>query len=806
MLISLKKTTIAILLAIVTVQYTYSQNIHVKPKKVKASSFHSDGHRSSRGYTRYIHDSNKNTAWAPKGTKARNPKSGIGEYVNFKFAKKHIFKEFKIYNGVYGYRWYKKNNRATKISLTFDGNRKIEYSLKDTQNQQTFKIPNIKSSSIRLTILDKKLGTHEKADEYTLGITDISFYALNQLLYDIKRLPLGTSKSTYAKIVKKLSTKIYRRSKVKVDINKYKIDGHTLLAYAIKSGNYNLTLALLENGASVSSVNIGHLSKQNTNEEFANFANHVKNKRVIYQQDVNTLKSNRNFSLIELQQFSKKLSKDYYYLWEEEKKEFKKLIVSKESNAYLRDLKDKVSEIISKPHNKNTLELAAKFNSHNYNRLQKIDYSERKKLNEKLKQKINEILSDLTLETQSQISNWSTFSDLAALNNSYNRFKKKYKKYNNYESVKNIREAYKNQKALIIENSYDLIASKVENTNDLDFIEVMEKIYFKNINKTPKIRNLITLTNSKKTQLKSIISERRNKIITSLKYSLDSIEIKAAKLRNRAATQRVKLENKYKVKLPSHSQLATMLSNFITVKNKPTKRNKDKFVRYIEELGYIKTSKEVYSDINVFKNKKNYKITIVTIPKREAISLVFPKVNKDITKLYYEQFRSNLRPTFKTTKNPINYNNNSNLNTKGFTDDKNNFIYEISYKKKELRVSIFSNFFLERPIAMKRLDYNKFKLTSYSSYSNIYLKKGEKIKIKATNPASKYHQPSGYKTNSNTFDKRFNHNALIAKIGDSDWFYVGKGKIITAQNSGILRFKINNKYKSLYPYIIEYSY
>ncbi|NVK52422.1 MAG: hypothetical protein HWD85_05765 [Flavobacteriaceae bacterium] len=802
MLISLKKITIAILMTIVTAQYTSSQIINVKPKKVKASSFHSGG------YTRYIHDSNKNTAWAPKGTKSRNPKSGIGEYINFKFSKKYIFKEFKIYNGVYGYRWYKKNNRATKISLTFDGNRKIEYSLKDTQNQQTFKIPNIKSSSIRLTILDKKLGTHKKADEYTLGISDVSFYALNQLLYDIKQLPLGTSKRAYTKIIKKLSTKIYRRSKVKVDINKYKIDGHTLLAYAIKSGNYNLTLALLENGASVSSVNIGHLSKQNTNEEFADFANHVKNKRVIYQQDVNTLKSNHNFSLMELQQFSKKLSKDYYYLWDEEKKEFKELIVSKESYAYLRDLKDKVSEIISKPHNKNTLELATKFNSHNYNRLQKIDYSERKKLNEKLKQKINEILSDLTLETQSQISNWSTFSDLAALNNSYNRFKKEYKKYNNYESVKNIREAYKNQKALIIENSYDLIASKVENTNDLDFIEVMEKIYFKNINKTPKIRNLITLTNSKKTQLRSIISERRNKIISSLKYSLDSIEIKAAKLRNRAATQRVKLENKYKVKLPSHSQLATMLSNFITVKNKPTKRNKDKFVRYIEELGYIKTSKEVYSDINIFKNNRNHKITIVTTKKdiAETISLDFPKASKDMIKLYYEQFASNLRDVFKTTKDPNHYNNSTNLNKKRFTDDKTDFIYVISYENKKLNVSILSKFFLENPIVMKRLDYNKFKLTSYSSYSNIYLKKGEKIKIKATNPASKYHQPSGYKTNSNTFDKRFNHNALIAKIGDSDWFYVGKGKTITAQNSGILRFKINNKYKSIYPYIIEYSY
>lgn len=94
---------------------------------------------------------------------------------------------------------------------------------------------------------------------------------------------------------------------------------------------------------------------------------------------------------------------------------------------------------------------------------------------------------------------------------------------------------------------------------------------------------------------------------------------------------------------------------------------------------------------------------------------------------------------------------------------------------------------------------NKIEVNSYTTYSNIFIKKGDKVYLKATG-AIKYGPLAGsggpegidgyefYSANAN-----FKHGSLLGKIGeDGNWFLIGSYKTFTANDSGKLFLMVND--------------
>ena len=113
----------------------------------------------------------------------------------------------------------------------------------------------------------------------------------------------------------------------------------------------------------------------------------------------------------------------------------------------------------------------------------------------------------------------------------------------------------------------------------------------------------------------------------------------------------------------------------------------------------------------------------------------------------------------------------------------------------------------------KTIGANKIEVDSYMNSTNIVVKKGDKIYLRATGTVSlgvlagkgtpegiegfkSYNQVSG-----------INHGALMGKIGSGEWFLVGTAKTIVAARSGVLQLAINDgePINNSGSFIVDYS-
>lgn len=93
---------------------------------------------------------------------------------------------------------------------------------------------------------------------------------------------------------------------------------------------------------------------------------------------------------------------------------------------------------------------------------------------------------------------------------------------------------------------------------------------------------------------------------------------------------------------------------------------------------------------------------------------------------------------------------------------------------------------------------NIIKVSSYSNYTTITLKKGDIITLKASGeitlgPFAGTTSPEGIEGYTiYNYVPGFKQGSLLGKIGDGEWFLVGNGQTITCQESGKLQLVVND--------------
>ena len=93
---------------------------------------------------------------------------------------------------------------------------------------------------------------------------------------------------------------------------------------------------------------------------------------------------------------------------------------------------------------------------------------------------------------------------------------------------------------------------------------------------------------------------------------------------------------------------------------------------------------------------------------------------------------------------------------------------------------------------------NIIKVSSYSNYTRIFLKKGNTITLKASGeitlgPFAGTTGPEGIEGYTiYNFVPGFKQGSLLGKIGDGEWFLVGNGQTITCEESGDLQLVVND--------------
>jgi hypothetical protein len=214
-------------------------------------------------------------------------------------------------------------------------------------------------------------------------------------------------------------------------------------------------------------------------------------------------------------------------------------------------------------------------------------------------------------------------------------------------------------------------------------------------------------------------------------------------------------------------------------------------------------SGELYSDINSFKNSKGFEIStanseVENNPQGSIAILLIRKAPKEIINLYVKELTSQLRESTKaanepkTLKNIVNYQSPYFVNSGGT-------LYTYAIKDGDLYVIANNNINAISLVTAARLNSNSIKVTPWSNNTDIHLSKGDVISFNVSGSV-KLGDFLGYKSadglkgyQSFSVYSRFNHGSLIGKIGDGDWFFIGKSSKITAQTAGHLRLMINDK-------------
>ncbi len=399
----------------------------VIPSKVKASNSH------IQSPAKHIIDGNLINNWGPR-TKygLRNPKAGLGESVTFKFDEDVEIRKFKIWAGSGTSKTrFLRNNRPTKIELSSDNGQSIILQLKDIFGFQEFDV-NLSGRKIAMTVLEKKLGEGDGSDLYTFPIAEVELYAIDELLGDlISYLKDGNEKKAKNTLVDIKKERDYK-------IETLRIDGYPILEFSIRSGLPDVTLALLnEYYVPIETANIKLLSRKNTNQEFADFAQKMSDIRNQFYSEVKKINEDSNPTLEQLLASEKKLEMEYLYLWDNEKKILLEAIGNK-------------------------LDLA---------------------LEKRMSNELN-ILGSIGSDLES-IEDIDLF---------YDGFIKRYEKYLGYSSVKKSISLIYSKKAEMVRANKDQIVELLDNAKSVSEINDIKKKYLTDIEiKTPTISKLLEL-------------------------------------------------------------------------------------------------------------------------------------------------------------------------------------------------------------------------------------------------------------------------------------------------------------------------
>ena len=377
-----------------------------------------------------------------------------------------------------------------------------------------------------------------------------------------------------------------------------------------------------------------------------------------------------------------------------------------------------------------------------------------------------------------------------------------YRKYQSYESIKSMNEYYKKKKTLFIENNANEIAKKAKELYSVKQLDSLLEQYLSNTNPTTAINTLEDLIKLRKQRIKKYLQEkeeeRRRKEFARINLIKENKAVIAQKRRE--------LEIKYESIFPSLDDLFEIKNLAAAIGKRTYDSDKSQFVNKLSRMGYSLIG-DIYADHNTFKNHKGFKIETWKLMNEDgsvkalSSSFTVENVPTDIIETYVMDITSNCRDRFSSRISPWSINQDFEEESP-FYAKSGGTLYRYKYQDGKFTVSAWDNSDAKSDVVAEKIGENKIKITPWTNYTHISLKKGDRIDLKAYGSITLgvFSVPcypngiSGFRTHN--IDSRYNHGCLLGKIGKGNWFYVGSEKTIVADRDGLLQLRINDDKES----------
>lgn len=525
----------------------------------------------------------------------------------------------------------------------------------------------------------------------------------------------------------------------------------------------------------------------------------IRTQRVKFNETKTYLKDDLSFE--ELVKQEKSINSNFGLLTTIEINEISDLINSKKVAAADKDLLLKKDYISSLPDNFSSLSQLDDFkynNSQLYKYASSIVKTELGALIENKKQQVLESLADF--EKEKLENTRFEISDIETVNKVFVSLKDTYRKYDDYNSVKSIYEHYKKKKTYFISTNAYEIANKAEDYYTVRELDGLYNQYLSNTNLTPNIEKLDDFITSRKERIQKYLrekeEERRRKELARENLIKEN--------RALVARKRKELKIKHESNLPTFDELHYILQSYLKLINIDGKYNVDDandFIRLVENKGYMrKRTTNISSDDETFENGRGFTIEASAFGSFDSehlafVSLSIPKASKELIQLYKLELTSGFRGVNKTSMNPSEIPQNDD-----FFLNSGRTIYNLKVDERGTLIATANrNTDAHWPIICERTNQNTLKVSSFCTYSDLYIKEGQTITLKVSGRIkvgawAGYSGPNGINgyTNYNKV-RRYKHGALLGKIGkDGEWFLIGGHKSIIAQKSGRLYVTIND--------------
>ncbi|WP_117881070.1 hypothetical protein [Aureibaculum luteum] len=403
----------------------------------------------------------------------------------------------------------------------------------------------------------------------------------------------------------------------------------------------------------------------------------------------------------------------------------------------------------------------------------------------------------------------SSDKNINTINNYYKSFDGSFSRYRQYNFVKNHFEAIKIKKTDIVTAMSSKIGLTILSQNELSKLKNINTTYLSNVTENSPVitvlkKQLTTKENSIK-QAQKIAAEKALAQKRAAEQIFTIAENKRQQTINNHKNRVVQLRKELRVEhgsnLPKFEALHVMLFYYLKlVKDNKMYKVKDAefFIRHVENTGYMREETGTISPFENFYNRSGFKIRASSIVGRTfaSIELTIPNASKKMIELYSKELVSEFRNIDKTIMTPsIMPTAKDNYILSGGTQ------YSLKVDAKgTLILEAMENRELAFPMLADKLQVDTWSVSSLKTVTDVAVKKGQEVTITASgkvkvgdfmgsvSPAG----ISGYGAFS--IDKRYNHGALMARIGSGSWTYIGTRKTFTANKSGILYFKINDKF------------
>lgn len=507
-----------------------------------------------------------------------------------------------------------------------------------------------------------------------------------------------------------------------------------------------------------------------------------------------------NIDYNQLIQIKNSIASKYKNLLPSEIQYLEKITKEEQPNAANRSLHSKLFEIERFTNSSTSLRDLEMLKNKNYDLYKQASSENQSFFDKALENKREIIVNYLVTEEINKLHQLNFANmDINSVNTLWDQLYSSFGRYESFKITNELFSLYKAKKTNYVSERSNSIIKEVGEIYRPEKLDKLLAQYVTNTNKSPKIDQIDRLITSRKEKIEKFYREKEEEN-NRKEFAREELIKKNKEI---VIQKRSELRTKYESNLPTFEELHFILQSYINLINPSglySVRDAEDFIRQVERIGYMrKRTGNISGDDETFENSKGFQIKCNAFASFDSehlthVEFKIPNPSEDLFELYAMELTSEYRNILRTNKSPSEI-----PDEDDFYVNSGRTLYDLKIDENgTLVVSARRNNEATCPIITERINYNTLKVSSFSNFTDIVLEKGQVISFKATGTIRVgilSTSPSGIDGwRSYNVEPNFRHGILMGKIGeDGNWFLIGSQRTITAQDSGILYLRINEK-------------